>query len=131
MKSISPGGFTARHHRWVKESGVKPNDRSEYEHNVLFKALDAAVTTDRLNIKNLLVAEILLRRKQLLEESIAENPDNPSFEGAEYYMGTEERPGGALVAPGLKKHVAEQFAKEAAILKEKRKAREAKKGGKG
>ena len=52
-------------------------------------------------------------------------------------MGTGERKGGALVAPALRSHVASELGKEAAILKEKRKAREArstpipKKGGAG
>jgi hypothetical protein len=127
VKSLSPGGFMVRHHRWAKESGIKAGDRSRFEHNVICRTLDAAVSVDRLNVKNLLWAEILLRRKQLIEEAVAENPDAPNFEGAEFYMGSEERPGGALVSPALKMFVASKFSAEAAILKEKRKAREAKK----
>ena len=42
-------------------------------------------------------------------------------------MGYGERKGGALVAPSLQSHVASEVGKEAAILKEKRKAREARK----
>jgi hypothetical protein len=128
VKALSPGGFMVRHHRWAKESGIKGGDRSRFEHNVISRTLDAAVSVDRLNVKNLLFAEILLRRKQLIEEAVAENPEAPNFEGAEYYMGSEERPGGALVSPALKLFVAGKFSAEAAILKEKRKAREAKKG---
>ena len=56
---------------------------------------------------------------------MAENPASPSFEGASHYMGTGERKGGALVAPALRSHVASELGKEAAILKEKCKAREA------
>ena len=45
-------------------------------------------------------------------------------------MGTPEAKGGALLAPGLRRHVAEQLSREAAILKEKRKARDARRGAK-
>ena len=46
-------------------------------------------------------------------------------------MGYGEERGGALVAPGLRSHVAAEWGREAAILKEKRKAREAKDAAKG
>ena len=42
-------------------------------------------------------------------------------------MGTIERPGAVFVAPALRKHVAAKLSEEAAILKEKRKSREARK----
>eukprot|EP00971_Amphidinium_carterae_P078843 1559898-Amphidinium_carterae.1 len=41
-------------------------------------------------------------------------------------MGTEDRRGGAIIIPALKQHVAAKLAEEASVLKEKRKAREAK-----
>ena len=96
-----------------------------------------AVTVDGIDPKQPEAMELALRRIQLMEEAVAENPASPSFEGASHYMGTGERKGGALVAPALRSHVASELGKEAAILKEKRKAREArstpipKKGGAG
>ena len=72
------------------------------------------------------VAELLARRMQNVEEAVIENPSQPSFEGSEHYLGVSERNGGAIVAPSLKQQVASELAKEAAILKERRKAREAK-----
>ena len=68
---------------------------------------------------------------QLMEDVHADDPKNPSWQGAELYMGLAERPGGVLMAPSLRRHVAEELGREAAILKEKRKAREAKSGGGG
>ena len=53
-----------------------------------------------------------------------EDPLHPSFEGARHFMGTGDRMGGALFAPSLQAHVAAQLAGEAAIAKERRKARE-------
>eukprot|EP00973_Karenia_brevis_P074180 10308617-Karenia_brevis.AAC.1 len=67
---------------------------------------------------------------KLHESAIAESPDNPSYEGAQHFLGVQERRGGALIAPQLTAHVATELSREAAILKEKRKAREAR-GGKG
>jgi len=62
---------------------------------------------------------------QLQETAVSENPENPTFEGARRFLRYGERRGGALVAPGLASHVATELGKEASILKEKRKAREA------
>ena len=42
------------------------------------------------------------------------------------FLGLDDQKGGTLLAPELKKHVAEELARESAILKEQRKAREAK-----
>ena len=46
-------------------------------------------------------------------------------------MGIAERKGGALIAPSLSSFVASELSKEAAIMKEKRKTREARKDAKG
>ena len=88
--------------------------------------LDLAVEYDRLNVRNLVCIEWVCRRLMLQESAISENPDAPSFEGARHFLGYGERKGGALVAPGLASHVASEMSKEASIMKEKRKAREAK-----
>lgn len=125
------GSFTNRHQRWIVSSKVKPSLPMVYEHETIATTLDLACTHDRLNIKNHIWTEYLLRRNQLIENSIAESPDNPSFEGARHFMGYGEERGGALVSPGLRSHVASEWGREAAILKEKRKAREAKDAAKG
>eukprot|EP00972_Heterocapsa_arctica_P014940 2201521-Heterocapsa_arctica.AAC.1 len=81
---------------------------------------------------NLAISEVLVRRMQLIEEAIAENPDAPNWEGAAHFMGTDERRGSALMAPSLRSHVAGKLQNEAAILKERRKAKEARgPGGRG
>eukprot|EP00974_Lingulodinium_polyedra_P116371 11158897-Lingulodinium_polyedra.AAC.1 len=48
----------------------------------------------------------------------------PNYDGAEHYLGSSERRGGALLAPGLALHVAGRLRDEAAIEKERRKAQE-------
>jgi hypothetical protein len=63
---------------------------------------------------------------------IAENAASPSWEGASHYLGIEEKKGGAIMVPSLRAFVASELGREAAVMKEKRKARESRgKGGKG
>ena len=76
-------------------------------------------------------AELLLRRLELLEEAGSEDPAHPSYEGATLFMGLNTKRGGGFVHLDLKKFVAEELGREAAILKEKRKAREVRSSGKG
>ena len=129
--SRSGGGMVSRHMRWRRESGVKSGDRIIFEHEVVSRAVEYAATHDAYNIRNSVSMEFLLRRLQLLEEAVAENLEQPSYDGAKHYLGVEERKGGALMAPALRAHVASELQRETAILKEKRKAREARGGGRG
>jgi hypothetical protein len=125
-------GFASRHHRWIRESGIAVTDRSTFEHQLLSKVLESAIAVDRVNVMNMMSMELLCRRIQLIEEVHAENPQQPSWEGAGLFMGWSERRGGALLAPSLRSHVAGKMAADSAIQKEKRKARESRKGdGKG
>eukprot|EP00971_Amphidinium_carterae_P211271 4192085-Amphidinium_carterae.1 len=50
----------------------------------------------------------------------------PNFEGAHLWMGEHEDGSGVQTAAALRLHVAEELKKEAAIDKERRKAREVK-----
>jgi len=123
-------GFVQRHHRWRAESGVG-HLPVVYEHECAATFFDLAIGVDRLNIKNLVCMEYLLRRKQHIESVVLDNPTAPSFDGARFFMGKGSRRGGALIAPNLQQHVAAEYGKEAAIQKERRKAFESRqKGGK-
>ena len=118
--------LTSRHNKWVTESGIRNTDRLCYEHEVISKALDISMIWDNSNLKNLWGSEILLRRLQLLEHAVAEDPSNPSYEGSMHFMGSFDSSAGGFVAPSLQTYVAAELGKSTAILKEKRKAREAK-----
>jgi hypothetical protein len=127
-------GFLQRHHTWRHESGVSASMPLVFEHEMLSTGFDLAIGVDRLNIKNLASFEWFIRRMQLHEHAVLENPSAPSYEGARHFMGKGNRRGGALIAPELHAYVASELGKESAILREKRKAREARaaeKGGKG
>ena len=83
--------MTARHHRFKADSGVRHTLPVVFEHGVLSMAIDLAVNNDRLNVKNLLSFELLIRRLQLQESAISESPDNPSHEGTRHFMGVGQR----------------------------------------
>ena len=126
LKTVAEKGtdMITRHHRWVHESGVRPGTMAIHEHEALSTVLQYAVVHDRLNATNLACLELALRRLQLHETAVAENPDQPSYEGSRHFLGSTERRGGALIAPSLSAHVATELGREAAIQKEKRKARD-------
>ena len=121
--------LVTRSQRWRAESGVSKGSAIAYEHEVESRALELGATIDGINLKKSVMCEFLLRRLQLAEAAVLENPDQPSFEGARHFLGIPDRRGGALVAPSLNAHVAAELGREAGILKEKRKAREARAPG--
>ena len=118
-------GPRAQHLKWVQQSKIPDGDRAVREDRILAQCMELAVTYDCLNVMNLASFEVIARRRQLLAEAHIHNPSSPNYEGALYFMGDGERPGGALVAPSLALHVSEKLKVEAAISKEKRKAAEA------
>ena len=130
IASVSESAY-AQHLSWVVQSKIPDGDRAIHEDEVLSRVLDLAITFDSLNIANLASFELLIRRKQLLAEAHAYNPSSPSYEGADHFLGTSYRPGGAIIVPELVDHVAKKLHQESQILKEKRKQQEAKGGKKG
>ena len=117
--------LVSRHERWAAESGVQRGSGLAFEHEALSRALQLLATHDGFNLRVSAGAELMLRRLQLLEDAVGEDPSNPSYDGASHFMGQPSRRGGGFVHPELKKYVAEELGREAAIMKEKRKAREA------
>ena len=126
IKSTRRLGLTplARHSRWVAESGVAASDRSIYEHEVISHCVELASTVDQINIGSLACFEQLIRRLQLIEEAHVMSPANPSYDGAEHWLGNGRRKAGVLVFLQLARHVAGKVREETEVAKERRKARE-------
>ena len=80
-------GFVHRHQIWRQSSGVPAHMPLVFEHEVLSTGLDLAVGVDRLNVKNLASFEWFLRRIQLHENAVLENPTQPMYDGARHFMG--------------------------------------------
>ena len=123
VSSVAESAFS-QHLGWVAQSKIPDGDRAIHENEVLSRCIDLAITYDALNIANLASFELLIRRKQLLAEAHAYNPSAPSYEGADHFLGTSYRPGGAIVVPELTEHVSRKLHQESQILKEKRKQAE-------
>ena len=94
-------GPVGRHHQWMRDAEIPPGDRSRFEHEVLSKILEVGVTYDQLQVGNLGSFEVASRRLQVIENAHLDNPMAPTYESSGFYMGTEDRRGGALVAPDL------------------------------
>ena len=95
-----------------------------HEHQLLSRAVDFAVMYDGLNAPNLGCIEVLIRRMQLLESAHLDDPKAPNYEGGDLFMGHGDRPGGVLIAPDLRTHVATRLRDDASVRKEQRKAKE-------
>ena len=121
----------AQHLSWVQQSRIPEGDRAIFEDEILSQVLDLAIRYDSLNVVNLASFEMIVRRKQLLAEARVGNPNAPSYEAADYFMGRRYRPGGGIVVPSLTEHVFRRMHEESQIQKEKRKMLEAKSAGKG
>ena len=117
------GGPLAHHQRWKAALKLDEHDRAGHEHEHLATMWELAGSYDQLSIGSLACVEVLARRMQLLEEAKG-GSGAAAYEGARHFLGWR-RPG-ALVAPALSRFVAERMKEETAILKEKRKADEAK-----
>ncbi|CAL1160112.1 unnamed protein product, partial [Cladocopium goreaui] len=73
------------------------------------------------------------RRRQLIADAHASSPGQPSYLGAEHYLGDTYKAGGGIVVPALTDYVSRKMQAQSQILKEKRKLAEVTggKGGKG
>ena len=104
------------------------------EHELLATVLQLAVEYDQLCITELASFELLARRFQLWEQfhseelrvanAGAEADGNLDIDECSAFMGRSGRRTGCMVAPSLSEHVAAVLRDRAAILKERRKAKE-------
>jgi hypothetical protein len=116
------GGTEHRTKRFMDDAGVAANDRVRHEHTFIMDFLKWAICYDQLDVSSLACSEIASRRVQLLEEAYSVNPKAPRFDGSHHFQGLGKR--NLAVMPELASHVADSLKTEAAISKERRKARE-------
>ncbi len=113
-----------RHESWVAKSGVSRADRSFKEHAVLCRALRFFTTFDQLNLPNLAGCETLDLRRQLIERAHDISPNQPSYEGAEEFMGIQESSNGTVVDHRRVAYWAARMQAKAKVLEHARKSRE-------
>ncbi|CAK0873426.1 unnamed protein product [Prorocentrum cordatum] len=117
---------------WPVAARIPPGDRSVHEYKLICEVLNALQCVDQCNLPNLVGAELLVRRKSVLEEARASSPSNPDYSAADIMMGWAETRGTGSTPESLMSYTADRLKDKAAILKEKRKAvDESRLGGKG
>ena len=132
MCEIKRAGFTpmARHFWWKQSLLLEVEDPGVDEHAFLSELLQLAVVYDQLNLGCLASFEAVARRYQIHEEMYAQEMDRKQMGEIDWageralLAGSSLNHYGCLVSPDLKEWIATEVSKKAAILKERRKARE-------
>eukprot|EP00959_Pyramimonas_sp_CCMP1952_P467302 9491354-Pyramimonas_sp.AAC.1 len=118
----------ARHTKWRAECGLGPADVGVSDHELAMRALELGAGFDQLNLTELALVELLVRRAQLAEwrhrERLLKSSGDEYLEDEYLYMGTSETRGLLMVCPTLVEHIQAELHKEATLMKEKRKLRE-------
>ena len=115
VQSVAESNY-AQHLAWVQQSRIPEGSRAVFEDETLAKILDVAISFDALNVSNLASFELLCRRRQLIGEAHAYNPSQPSYQGADFWLGDKYKHGGAIVVPALTEHVSKKLQAESQIL---------------
>ena len=119
------GTFDSRHTRWMLEQKIEKDSMPARVHDMVGLALEMGLCYDQVDPSNLVSFEVMGRLYQLIEET----GGSLCIEGLEHYVGRDASSGlrrGIALAPSLAKHATDAQAKETAILKERRKAKEEK-----
>lgn len=130
VRQLAEGGHTpiAHHARFVSFFRLSVSDPIAMQHEAWSKVLQTMVCYDQVDVLNLASAELVCRQLQLIEDRMFQSSDNgassAAAEESSLYMGTSTAHGAVLVSPDLKGWIAGELAREASVLKERRKARE-------
>lgn len=136
------GGPTDHHKWWVTNNNLTSEMWGVVEHENLTKMLDKLGRYDGLDLSNLAGAEMAFRRLQLIEYFYSDKgpgsgkgsgkskekdkkSDDLSYKAeAAIFTGTHREFGDTMVCPDLLKYVSKEVERDAAVLKQVRKARE-------
>ena len=116
-----------RHTRFKSEANLQQADAGVAQHEQLCKLLHTAISFDQLDGCNCAVVELICREIQMIEDKYSERllaGSEISPETAHLFLGTHSSRGNVCMSPALRDWVATELRDEAAILKERRKARE-------
>jgi len=116
------------HRRWQAEMRLQAHDAGVGVHELCCMLLEALCCYDQLNASNLAAAEHAARQLQLVEERhkdrvVGSVESQDLHRELHLYAGGSTR-GNLCICPALEEWISEQLRHEAAINKERRKARE-------
>ena len=116
-------GPSVRSAQWRHENRLQEDDRLAVEHENWSEALELLSCVDQLDVVNLCGVEAICRQLQYTEHEVQKKVDaKKPRTHVDYFLGRARRAGGGLIAPALVDWVSTKAGKEAAILKEQRKA---------
>ncbi|CAK0789015.1 unnamed protein product [Prorocentrum cordatum] len=122
-----------RHYWWRSVMGLSATDVGVDEHLLLSQLLEVGMTIDQMQVCNLATLELLSRRYQMWESAykdLLREVDTGGSGGDDWlserslFLGVKNLRSSAIVMPELEDYVAKELAARAAVLKERRKARE-------
>jgi hypothetical protein len=120
----TPSGW---HSKWVSLMKLQATDAGVHAHEIGCKTLEIMICFDQLQVGSLAAAEFCARQIQLVEEKYRDRGvPKDSLElvsEAALFSGARSKTT-ICVCPTLSEWIAEEMRKEAAIMKERRKARE-------
>ena len=122
-----------RHYWWRSVMGLSATDVGVDEHLLLSQLLEVGTTIDQMQVCNLVTFELVSRRYQMWESAykdLLREVDTGGSGGDDWlserslFLGVKNLRSSAIVMPELEDYVAKELAARAAVLKERRKARE-------
>ncbi|CAK0804487.1 unnamed protein product, partial [Prorocentrum cordatum] len=122
-----------RHCWWRSVMGLSATDVGVDEHLLLSQLLEVGMTIDQMQVCNLATFELLSQRYQMWESAykdLLREVDTGGSGGDDWlserslFLGVKNLRSSAIVMPELEDYVARELAARAAVLKERRKARE-------
>jgi len=129
------GGPCLRFRQWKYDNKISDGDAGVDMLELISEVSEAAVCRDQLNIGNLMCMEKLERKRQYIEETYRQQSEEARLSKhagrdaasvtADIFAGGARLAGGAIIAPSLLEHVAKKAAESSEILKQQRKALEA------
>ena len=129
-------GPSGRSRQWRHENGISQQDSVGVIHEVLSEIEEIGITRDQLDTSNLACFERLSRHKQFIEEGFRQRLEEKRMSAsitdgvslcADFFAGRPRMAGGAIVCPLLITFVSKCASEDSEILKQQRKALEARK----
>eukprot|EP00973_Karenia_brevis_P021666 2980261-Karenia_brevis.AAC.2 len=117
----------AHHQKWRSDCKLPLGDGGVIQHEAWCRVLYTLLTYDQVDIHNLAGAELVARQIQLLEHKYSDRMPGASDSADSnslLFAGSLGTRGNVCVSPLLSEWIAEESRKEAAVLKEQRKAHE-------
>jgi len=115
----------AWHQEWKNLGRLSDDEGLVHEHETICRLLETAVCYDQLQVGSLASFEVLAREIQIIEDKLSRKFSQSNDTTHDYHIMSGFRNRSALcICPELRSYISLEAAKESAILKERRKARE-------